>query len=397
MIDFELSADQQQLQELAARFALNEMKPVAAAFDRVADPRRAFPKEVIRKGFELGFHALLIPEEYGGSGGSTLDYSVLLEELAVGDIGMANAFHVVMSNSEMIARMGTPEQRERWLKPIANDTNGDYLVCFGATEPSGGSEIFCPLPDPKLGTRTRATRDGDHYVINGSKVYSSNASVARLYGVLARNDTSKANVESCSVFFLPADTPGFSVGTIEDKMGHRASMNGELIFDNVRLSKDNMLGREGGGFETINAIYDTNGVGTGSMAVGVARAAYEAALNYAKEREIWGQPIGSYQAVGQMLVDMRADIETARLMVRRIAWQSAHRDCRAGLLPPTMAKVYPAEMARRVTIKAMQIFGGAGYMKDYPLEKYVRDAMVLPIISGANEVLKHFMAQRLLA
>jgi butyryl-CoA dehydrogenase len=397
MIHFELSEDQQQLQDLAARFVENEIKPVAAAVDRVSDPREAFPKDVIRKGFELGFHALLIPEEYGGTGGGTLDYAVLLEELAVGDIGMANAFHVVMANAEMIARMGTPEQRERWLRPIANDTSGEYLVCFGATEPSGGSEIFCPLPDPKLGTRTRATRDGDHYVINGSKVFSSNASVAKLYGLLARNDNSRANTDSCTVFFLPSDTPGFSVGTIEDKMGHRASMNGELIFDNVRLPKENILGREGGGFETLNAIYDTNGVGTGAMAVGLARAAYDAALQYAKEREIWGQPIGRYQAVGHMLADMRADIEMARLMVRRIAWQSTHRDSREGMLPPTMAKVYPAEMARRVTIKAMQIYGGSGYMKDYPLEKYVRDAMVLPIISGANEVLKHFMAQRLLA
>lgn len=133
------------------------------------------------------------------------------------------------------------------------------------------------------------------------------------------------------------------------------------------------------------------------MAVGLARAAYDAALRYAREREIWGQPIGRYQAVGQMLVDMKADIEMARLMVRRVAWQSSNRENRDGMLPPTMAKVYPAEMARRVTVKAMQIFGGAGYMKDYPIEKYVRDAMVLPIISGANEVLKHFMAQRLLA
>lgn len=397
MIDFELSGDQQQLQDLAARFAENEIKPVAAAVDRIADPRQAFPKEVIKKGFELGFHSLLIPEEYGGTGGGTLEYAVLLEELAVGDIGMANAFHVVMANTEMIARMGTCEQRERWLRPIANDTSGEHLVCFGATEPSGGSEIFCPLPDPKLGTRTRAIRDGDHYIINGSKVFSSNASVAKLYGLLARNDNSRANTDSCTVFFLPADTPGFSVGTIEDKMGHRASMNGELIFDNVRLPKENILGREGGGFETLNAIYDTNGVGTGAMAVGLARAAYEAALRYAKERQIWGQPIGRYQAIGQMLVDMKADIEMARLMVRRVAWQSSNRENRDGMLPPTMAKVYPAEMARRVTVKAMQIFGGAGYMKDYPIEKYVRDAMVLPIISGANEVLKHFMAQRLLA
>jgi acyl-CoA dehydrogenase len=155
-----------------------------------------------------------------------------------------------------------------------------------------------------------------------------------------------------------------------------------------------MLGKEGAGFDTINAIYDTNGVGTGTMAVGVARAAYELALDYAKEREVWGQPIGKYQAIGNMLVDMKADLEMARLMVRRIAWQSENEGS-GEELPPNMAKVYPAEMARRVTINAMQVLGGGGYMKDYPVEKYVRDAMVLPIISGANEVLKYFMSQKL--
>jgi len=394
MIGFELSDEQQQLQEVARRFAETEIKPIAAQVDNIADPRQAYPKDVIRKGFELGFHSLLIPEKYGGVGATPLEYAILLEELAVGDIGMANAFHVVMSMSEMISKNGTEEQCREWLVPVAEDTTGEYLMCFGATEPSGGTEIFCPLPDPRLGTRTRARKEGDEYVINGRKLYSSNAGVSRLYGLLARSDTSRPNAESCSVFFFPADTPGFSVGTIENKMGHRASMNGELIFEDMRLSKDNLLGVEGGGFETINAIYDTNGVGTGSMAVGVARAAYEMALAYAKEREIWGQPSGQYQAIGNMLVDMKADLEMARLMVRRIAWQS-DKNPAEGKLPPNMAKVYPAEMARRVTINAMQILGGAGYMKDYPAEKYVRDAMVLPIISGANEVLKYFMSTKL--
>jgi butyryl-CoA dehydrogenase len=395
MIGFELSEEQQQLQDVARRFAESEIKPVAAQVDDIVDPREAFPRDVIRKGFELGFHALLIPEQYGGVGGSAMDYAILLEELAAGDIGMANAFHVVMSMSEMIAKNGTEEQCERWLMPIAEDTTGSHLMCFGATEPSGGSEIFCPLPDPKLGTRTRAKRDGDHYVINGTKVFSSNASVSQLYGLLARTDTTRPNSESCSVFFFPADTPGFSIGTIENKMGHRASMNGELIFEDMRLPRENLLGKEGAGFETINAIYDTNGVGTGTMAVGVARAAYEMALDYAREREIWGQPIGKYQAIGNMLVDMKADLEMARLMVRRVAWQSSNVSSE-GHLPPNLAKVYPAEMARRVTVNALQVLGGSGYMKDYPAEKYVRDAMGLPIISGGNEVLKHFMSLKLL-
>jgi alkylation response protein AidB-like acyl-CoA dehydrogenase len=394
MIGFELSDEQKQLQEIARRFAEKEIAPVSAHVDSITDPREAFPKDVIRKGFELGFHSLLIPEQYGGTGATTMEYAILLEELAAGDIGMANAFHVVIAMSEMIARNGTSEQCERWLIPIAEDTTGSHLVSFGATEPSGGTEIFCPLPDPKLGTRTTARKDGDHYVINGRKVFSSNASVSQLYGLLARTDTTKPNSESCSVFFFPADTPGFSIGTIENKMGHRASMNGELIFEDMRLPRENMLGKEGAGFETINAVYDTNGVGTGTMAVGVARAAYELALDYAREREIWGEPIGKYQAIGSMLIDMKADLEMARLMVRRIAWQSLD-DNIEDKLPGKLAKVYPTEMARRVTISAMQILGGSGYMRDYPVEKYVRDAMGLPIIGGANEVLKYFMSLKL--
>ncbi|NIN36783.1 MAG: hypothetical protein GTO60_17530 [Gammaproteobacteria bacterium] len=171
-------------------------------------------------------------------------------------------------------------------------------------------------------------------------------------------------------------------------------MNGEHLYDDMRLTKDNLLGEEGEGFATLNAIYDSNGMGLGSQAVGVARAAYEMALQYAREREIWGQPIGKYQSVGNMLVDMKADIEMSRLLVRKVAWQCSN-ECSEGKLLPNMAKVYPGEMARRVTINALQILGGAGYMKDFPAEKYVRDAMVMPIIGGANEVLKYFMSQKL--
>lgn len=395
MIDFELSEEQRQLQETARRFAENEIKPIAIDVDRVLDPAQSYPKEVIRKGFELGFHSLLIPEKYGGIGATPLEYAILLEELAVADLGIANAFHVCMSLSELIAKTGTQEQCERWLVPIAEDDTGTHLIGFGATEPSGGSEIFCPLPDPKLGTKTVARKEGDEYVVTGRKVYSSNASVASLYGCLARTDTSAPNAQSCSVFFFPVDTPGFTIGTIENKMGTRSSMNGEHVYEEMRLSKDNLLGEEGGGFKTLNAIYDSNGMGLGSQAVGVARAAYEMALDYARERHIWGQPIGKYQAVGHMLVDMKADIEMSRLMVRRIAWQASNKSSEAAL-PPNLAKVYPAEMARRATINALQIMGGAGYMKDYPMEKWVRDAMVMPIIGGANEVLKSFMAQKIL-
>lgn len=391
MINFTMTEEQRQLQSVARKFADCEIAPISAAIDGIADPCKAFPKEVVRKGFELGFHTVLVPSQYGGLEGTVLDYAILLEELAAGDIGIANAFHATISLTEMISEGGTPEQCERWLTPVCEDVTGEHLICFGATEPSGGTEIFCPLPDPKLGTRTTATRRGDSYVINGSKVFSSNASVAKLYGVLTRTDRTQANAKSCSVFFFPVDTPGFSIGTIEDKMGHRASMNGELIFENMELPKENMLGEEGKGFDIIRRVYDTNGVGTGAMAVGLARAAYEVALAYAKERNVWGEPLGKYQAIGNMLVDMKAEIEMARLIVHRVAWQNANPEA-LDKIPPNMAKVYPAEMARRVTVNAMQVLGGSGYMKDYPVEKYVRDAMVLPIISGGNQVLKYFMS-----
>lgn len=395
MLGFELTDEQKQLQDVARRFAENEIKPISAEVDRITDPAKAYRKDIMQKGFELGFHSLLIPEKYGGIGATPLEYAILLEELAVADLGMANAFHVCMSMSELISKTGTEEQCERWLVPMAEDDTGSYLISFGCTEPSGGTEIFCPLPDPKLGTKTVARKEDDDYIINGRKVYSSNAGVAKICGCLARTDTTKPNMDSCSMFLFPFETPGFSVGTIENKMGTRASINGEMVFDDMRLSKDHLLGEEGSGFETLNAIYDINGMGLGSQAVGVARAAYEMALDYAKERHIWGQSIGKYQAVGHMLVDMKADIEMSRLMVRKVAWQATN-ECSEGQIPPNFAKVYPAEMARRVTIQALQIMGGAGYMKDYAMEKYVRDAMVMPIIGGANEVLKTFMSQRLL-
>jgi len=278
---------------------------------------------------------------------------------------------------------------------MAEDETGTWMISFGCTEPSGGSEIFCPLPDPKLGTKTVARKDGDDYIINGRKVFSSNAGVAKICGCLARTDTSKPNMKSCSMFLFPLETPGFTVGTVENKMGTRSSVNGEMIFEDMRLSKDHLFGEEGSGFETLNAIYDINGMGLGSQAVGVARAAYEMALDYAKERQIWGQSIGKYQSIGNMLVDMKAEIEMSRLIVRRVAWQAINESSEGEVLP-NFAKVYPSEMARRVTISALQIMGAAGYMKDYPAEKYVRDAMVFPIIGGANEVLKYFMSQRLL-
>jgi acyl-CoA dehydrogenase len=394
VIDFELTDEQQQLRETCRRFAESEIKPRAAAIDQVVDPRQAFPQDLIGKGFELGFHTLLVQEEYGGMGGGLVDFAIMMEELAAGDAGVAFSFAATCAISRMIAANATPEQCQRWLVPFCADKTGTFSLGFGGTEPSGGTEIFYPEGEIKHGTRTTARRVGDDYVINGSKTFITNAGQSRLYGCMARTNREAPNFVSNSIFFFPADTKGFSVGKIEDKMGHRASSNGELVFDNMRLSKDDLLGEEGKGVEILLQTYHANGVGMGALGLGVARAAYEMALNYAKERQIWGQPIIKYQAVGNKLVDMKMAIETGRLLIQRIAWAS-DRGKHGDDVNPSMAKVYASEVARKVTVEAMQVLGGYGYMKDYPAEKLVRDSMVMPIYDGTNEVLRYFMSLEL--
>jgi len=395
MIDFTLTEDQLRLQDMARKFAEKEVKPGAAEIDRIVDPRDAFAAEATRKACELGFHAMLAPEKWGGMGLDMMDFCIVVEELAAADIGFAMNLAVSCSISKMIADNATDEQAERWLRPFC-DMGGKthHLLAFGGTEPSGGTEIFCGDPNPELGTRTTAKRNGDNYVINGTKCFITNASRSELYGVLGRTDKTKNNFVSNSIFFFTPDTPGFSIGKIEDKMGHRGMSNGELIFDNVTLSKDDRLGEEGAGVPILANTFHVNGVSAGALAVGLARAAYEMALDFAKQRVIWGQPITKYQAISHMLVDMKMQIETARLLTRRVAW-AAQNGIHDKDIHPAMVKVYASEMARKVTVDALQILGGSGYMKDYPAEKYVRDSMVIPIYDGTNQVLRNFMAMEM--
>lgn len=397
MIDFRLTDDQLQLQDVARRFAESEVRPIAADYDRRPDPRDSFAAEASCKACALGFHAMLVPEEHGGLGLGLMDFCLVIEELAAADIGFAMNFGVSCAISKMIADHASAEQCERWLRPYA-DMSGTthHLLAFGGTEPSGGTEIFCPEPNPEYGTRSTARRTGDHYLLDGRKHFITNASRAELYGCMMRSDRRRPNFESNSVFFLRPDTPGFSVGKLEDKMGHRLMSNGELIFDNVKLSKDDLLGPEGGGLPILAGTLGVNSLGAGALALGLARAAYDMAVDYARQRVIWGRPITQYQTIGNMLVDMKMHIETTRLLVQRVAWavdNKTHGDA----IHHSMVKVYASEMARKVTQDALQVLGGSGYMKDYPAEKYVRDAMVIPIYDGTNQVLRQFMAMDLYA
>lgn len=394
MIDFSLTPEQQALRETTLRYARDMVRPAAARLDRAPGAAHGFDRELVTAGSELGLAGVLIPEEYGGFGGGLIDYAVVTEDLAWGDAGIALTFLVTMSMSRLVLRAGSDEQRRRWLGGLC--AKPCFIIAGPMTEPGGGSEIFCPLPDPKLGVRTHAVRDGDAYVINGDKCFITSAGEADLYVVLARTDRTAPNLAGCSVFLVEPGTPGLSFGKIEDKMGHRLSMLREVRFENVRVPAANRLGADGQGFQILLDAYEGNGVGVGALAIGVARAAYDAALEYAQGRVVWGQPIIQYESVAGKLADMRMKIEAARALVWKMAWAAENPDKARGLNKlGTMAKIYPASLVRDVVAAAMDVYGGAGYMRDAPIEKFMRDAMIIPIYDGTNDLLKRFLAQRL--
>ena len=396
MIDFGLTEEQKSLQQTVRRFALSEVRPAAEKFDRMHDPAKSFPHDLVRKGMQLGFSNVLIPEKYGGLGGSLIDYSLVVEELAYGDAGIADVFLVNISLSRVLIKGGNESQKEKWLRAICEDEDGTFILGGPMTEPSGGSEIFCPLPDPSLGVRTTAVRDGEDYVINGTKSFITSGGVSKLYIVLARTDRTAPNIAGCSIFLVPEGTPGLSFGKVEEKMGHRLSTVREVIFENVRVHKDYLIGKEGEGFRILFEVYEGNGVGVGSAALGLARAAYDAALVYARDRVIWGRPIIEYESVASKLVDMRMKIEASRALIWKLAWAADNPDVSGGLNKlGAMAKVFPTSFVREITMQAMEILGGYGYMADFPVEKYVRDSMLFPIYDGTNDLLKRFIAQRL--
>ncbi len=396
MIDFSLTEEQKALQETARRFAINEIRPVAEELDRAHNPEKSFPLELIKQGMQLGFGTILIPEKYGGLGGNLIDCSLVTEELAYGDTGVADVIWVTMSMSRIINMGGNEAQKEKWLRAICEDETGTFIIGGGMTEPSGGSEIFCPLPDPSFGVRTTAVKNGDHYVINGRKSFITSGGVSKLYIILARTNKSVSNMEGCSIFLVPEGTPGLSFGKIEEKMGHRLSVVREIIFEDMQVPREYMIGEEGDGFRILLEVYEGNGVAAGSAAVGLARAAYDAALQYAQDRVIWGQPIMQYESVGSKLADMRMKIEASRALIWKLAWAAENPQQSKGLSKlGSMAKVLPASFVREITIQAMEILGGYGYMMEFPVEKYVRDAMLFPIYDGTNDLLKRFIAQRL--
>jgi alkylation response protein AidB-like acyl-CoA dehydrogenase len=370
---FPLSDEHKMIQDAARNFAQNEIAPIAAEFDESGE----FPHATIKKMGEMGFMGIEIPEEYGGAGMDTLAYVLALEEICKADA----AHGVVMSvnnslYSHGILTFGTEEQKKKFITPIAS---GKAIGAYSLTEPMSGSDASA--------MKSRATKDGDHYILNGRKSWVTSGPVASYVVVFMMTDPDK-KAKGISAFIVDAKTPGFTAGRKEHKLGIRASATSELIFENVRVPKENLLGAEGEGFKIAMTVLDVGRIGIASQALGIAEASYEASRSYAGEREAFGQKIGQFQGTGFKLADMKTRIEAARLLIYNAAL-SKERSKKTGErfgLEAAMAKLFASETAMFCAHQAVQIHGGMGYSKELPVERYFRDAKITEIYEGTSEI-----------
>jgi alkylation response protein AidB-like acyl-CoA dehydrogenase len=347
MIDFTLTEEQAAFRDVVRKFAQNEVAALASAADRIADPAEAWNAVagVVRKGMQLGFGKVAIPEQYGGVGGGLPELFILAEELAVADSGIAMCMINNATLPMLIALGGTEAQKEKWLRPAGEDETGSYLWAGAASEPTGGNEVVCPLPEPRLGVRTQAVRDGDGYRIKGHKAWTSSAGAAQVYLVLARTRKDAPNVEACNFFVFDRNAPGFTVGKPEDKLGNRTLRNAEIYFENLWVPDEDRLGDEGTGLLALEAVYRGNAVVLAGVCIGIARAAYNTALAYSQERIIWGQPTIRHQTVASRLVSMRTGIEASRALAEKLIWALEHPQSGQGLDKlARIAKVYASDM-----------------------------------------------------
>ncbi len=379
-MQIELSDEQKMIQALARDFAEKEVRPIAEEIDREA----RFPRETVRRMGELGLMGIAVPEAWGGGGGDTVAYAVALEE-----VSRACASHgVVMTvnNSlycEPVARYGTDEQKARFLTPFAS---GQKIGCFSLTEPEAGSDA--------TNQSTLARREGDAYLLDGRKIFVSNGREADAALVFAQTDRTKGP-RGISAFLVEKGTPGFTVVKTEEKLGIRASDTAEFLFEGCRVPASSRLGEEGQGFRIAMTTIDGGRIGIGAQAVGIAVAAYEASVAYARERKSFGVPIGQHQMVQWMLADMATGIEAARLLTLRAA---CLKDRGEPFGPEAaMAKLFASETAMRVATDAVQVHGGYGFIKEYQVERHFRDAKITQIYEGTSQIQKLVIARHLLS
>ncbi|WP_374718965.1 acyl-CoA dehydrogenase [Parageobacillus toebii] len=378
-MNFALTKEQQMIKEMVREFAEKEIAPNAAKWDEEA----YFPVEVFKKMGELGLLGIPFPEEYGGAGGDTISYAIAVEEIgrACGGTGLSYAAAVSLGASP-IYYFGTEEQKQKWLVPMAK---GETLGAFGLTEPNAGSDAG--------GTRTTAVLDGDEYVINGEKCWITNAQYSRQVIVTAVTGKDERGKNIISAIIVPTDTPGFTIRSNYDKMGVRASNTCELVFENVRVPKENVLGDPKKGFKQFLYTLDGGRISIAALAVGIAQAAFEKALQYAKERVQFGQTISKFQAIQFKLADMAMEIELARNMVYKAAWLKDQG--KPFTKEASFAKLFASEMGFRVCNQAIQIHGGYGYMKEYGVERHLRDIKLMEIGEGTSEIQRLVIARQL--
>ena len=379
-MELELSEEQKAIQTVARDFADKEVRPIAEAIDREA----RFPRETVRRMGELGLMGIFIPEECGGSGGDVVAYALAVEELA--RVCASHAVIMSVNNSlycEPVYKFGTPEQKQRFLAPYAS---GQKLGCFSLTEPEAGSDA--------TNQNVQARRVDDAYVISGRKIFVTNGREANAALVFAQTDRAKKS-RGISAFLVEKGTPGFTVVKTEDKLGIRASDTAEFVFDECRVPAAQRLGAEGEGFKVAMVAIDGGRIGIAAQALGIAQGAYEMSVAYARERKSFGVPIGQHQMVQWMLADMATAIEAGRLLVLRAA---ALKDAGQPFAPQAaMAKLFCAEAAMKIATDAVQVHGGYGFIKEYQVERYFRDAKITQIYEGTSQIQKLVIARHLLS
>jgi acyl-CoA dehydrogenase len=378
MPDFSLTDEQSAFQRLAHEFAQKEIVPVAAHYDRTAE----FPWPIVEKAHEVGLMNPNVPAEYGGPGLSLFEEILINEELAWGCAGISASLTINNVAALPILIAGTEEQKKRYLGLLTRERQ---MTAYAVTEPNAGSDAAA--------IQTKAKRVGDEYILSGTKQFITNASVANFYIVFAVTDRA-AEHKGISAFIVERDWPGVEPGRKDDKMGQRASNTAQLILEEVRVPKQNLLGREGDAFKIAMEAFDRSRPGTGIFAVGVARRAMEEAVKYAGERKTFGVPIGQHQAIQFKIADMAMQIQAARWLCWHAAWlaDQGQRSSREA----SMAKCFGADVAVQVTSEAVQIFGGYGYVKDYVVEKLYRDAKVFQIYEGTSEIQRTIIARDVL-
>ncbi|MBI2227800.1 MAG: acyl-CoA dehydrogenase family protein [Deltaproteobacteria bacterium] len=378
-MDFELTEEQELLRQTVRNFAETEIAPGASARDEAA----RFPSELIPKMAELGLLGMNIPQAYGGAGLDAVSAAIIIEELARVDGAVAL---IVASHNSLCAahilNFGNEEQKKKYLPSLAG---GKMLGAWALTEPGSGSDAAA--------LKTRATLDGDHWLLNGEKQFTTQGSTAGVYVIMASTDRSQGK-SGISAFIVERGSVGLRVGRVENKLGVRASDTAALHLENLRVAKQNLLGERGGAFKDVLRILYGGRVGVGAMAVGIARGALEEALKYAKGRTQFGKPIAELEAIQWMLADMATEIDAARLLVHRAA--RLKDNGKSFVKAASQAKLYAAETAMRATAKAIQIHGGYGYIKDYPVERYFRDAKLCEIGEGTSEIQRMVIAKELL-